>query len=47
MSGAPDGIERRGTGGWDEPDLLANAGGVTVSYYEWAQDASELRAVYP
>ena len=24
------------------PDVLANAGGVTVSYFEWVQDFSEL-----
>ncbi len=24
------------------PDILANAGGVTVSYFEWVQDLQEL-----
>jgi glutamate dehydrogenase (NAD(P)+) len=24
------------------PDVLANAGGVTVSYFEWVQDLQEL-----
>ena len=27
---------------WVIPDILANAGGVTVSYFEWSQDLQEL-----
>ena len=27
---------------WCCPDILANAGGVTVSYFEWVQDLQEL-----
>jgi glutamate dehydrogenase/leucine dehydrogenase len=25
------------------PDILANAGGVTVSYFEWVQNSQEIR----
>ena len=37
-AGADEILDRKGT--FVVPDILANAGGVTVSYFEWVQDRS-------